>query len=657
MVTTPSAELQRTWSAARPALPTGLDAAAVRAGRHFAQRHWRLGRLRGDALRVDERGLQFRDLSEPALNRKLAEAREGIRRRLPEPDAVVDGLAVVAEACWRECGLRPHLEQIIAALAVRRGCLIEMATGEGKTLAVGLAAVIAGWAGKPCHVLTANDYLAARDVESLGPLYRRCGLRAGCVTGEMQPAERRANYDCDVAYSTPREVTADYLRDRLALGLLADGSRRLLHLLGRVGKAPEIVQRGLHTAIVDEADSALIDEAVTPLIISQRVPNPLLTDAVMTAHGMAAGLRRGCDYLPDELHREIKIPPATLRRLESEASSLPATWSGPHRRMELLRQALVAREFFKRDKDYVVEENEIVIVDEFTGRLMPQRMWQQGLHQAIEVKEGIAPGDVSQTLARLSFQRFFRRYRRLSGLSGTVAEAAAEFWFVYGLPMVRVPTHRPCIRKQWAGRYFADAEGKWTALLAETERLHAQGRPLLIGTRTIAASEEIARRLRERGLGFELLNATRHREEARIVAIAGERSRITIATNMAGRGTDITLGPGVRELGGLHVIAAEPNESGRIDRQLFGRAGRQGDPGSARMFVSMEDELLEGPVPGFVRRRIAEVLRVGAPGARRIAAAITKRAQRIMERKAFEQRRAVMEHDDWIEEALSFAGR
>jgi preprotein translocase subunit SecA len=277
-------------------------------------------------------------------------------------------------------------------------------------------------------------------------------------------------------------------------------------------------------------------------------------------------------------------------------------------------------------------------------------MWQQGLHQAIEVKEGLTPGEVSQTLARLSFQRFFRRYEHLSGLSGTVAEAAGEFWHIYGLPMLRVPTHRPCIREQWPDRYFPDADAKWTALLTEAARLHAQGRPLLIGTRTIAASEIIARRLTESGMPFELLNATR------IVAKAGQKSRITIATNMAGRGTDIVLGPGVTELGGLHVIAAERNESRRIDRQLFGRSGRQGDPGSAQVFVSMEDELLVGPIPLFSRNRVAQLLRHNVPGARTLAAGLAHHAQRTLERKAFAQRRGVMEHDDWLEESLSFAG-
>ena len=656
MVTTPSAELRRTHFAREMEMPSGLDAKAYAVARHAAQRRYPARSLRSDARRVGERVEELRALAEGDLDRRIQQARDAVRRRLGTHERTLDALAVIVEATAREQGLRAHPEQIIAALGVHRGFLIEMATGEGKTLAVGIAAALAAWSGKSCHVLTANDYLASRDAESLRALHSRCGLNTGCVTSEMPASARRVNYECDITYSTPREVTADFLRDRLALGPLADGGRRLVRSLGGVGRPAQSVQRGLYTAIVDEADSALIDEAVTPLIISQLAANGLLVEAVTAAHRMAAPLVRERDYTVDDLFNEIHIPPATLARLEAGAAQLPATWRGPHRRMELLRQALIAREFFLRDRDYVVDHGEIVIVDEFTGRLMPQRMWQQGLHQAIEVKEGLIPGEVSQTLARLSFQRFFRRYERLAGLSGTVAEAAGEFWHVYGLPMLRVPTHRPRISEQWPNRYFPDADSKWTAVVAETECMHREGRPLLIGTRTIAASEILAQRLSARGLPFELLNATRHREEARIVAGAGAHGRITIATNMAGRGTDIALGAGVRALGGLHVIAAERNESRRIDRQLFGRAGRQGDPGSAQAFVSMEDELLLGPTPPFARKRVAEMLRCQLPGAQALAAALVHHAQRTLERKAFDQRRAVMEHDDWLAESLSFAG-
>jgi len=656
MVTTPSAELRRTHFVKNGEVPAGLDAKAYRLAGYAAQWRCPSGPLRAEALLVNERVSRLHTLPEGALNQRLDLARDMVRRRNSPHAAMLDALSAIVEAVARERGLQAHPEQIMAALAVRRGFLVEMATGEGKTLSVGLAAALAAWSGKPCHVLTANDYLAARDAESLHAFYRRCGLSVGCVTGEMRAPERRGNYDCDITYSTPREVTADFLRDRLALGPLANGDRRLLRSLAHTGRPAQIVQRGLHTAIVDEADSALIDEAVTPLIISQRVPNALLIEAVISAHELAAALERGRDYVVNDLFHDIHIPSATLARLENSTGLLPPAWSGPHRRMELLRQALIAREFFKRDRDYVVDDGEIVVVDEFTGRLMPQRMWQQGLHQAIEVKEGFTPGEISQTLARLSFQRFFRRYEHLSGLSGTVAEAAGEFWHIYGLPALRVPTHRPCVREQWPNRYFADADAKWTALLAEVQRLHAQGRPLLIGTRTIAASEILARRLRELGMTFELLNATRHREEAQIVAITGQKGRITIATNMAGRGTDIVLGPGVSEMGGLHVIAAERNESRRIDRQLFGRSGRQGDPGSAQAFVSMDDDLLVGPVPLFSRKRVAQMLRYNVPGAQALAAGLVHHAQRILERKAFAQRRGVMEHDDWLEESLSFAG-
>jgi preprotein translocase subunit SecA len=650
-VSTPSAELRRTHYTRRSDLPSGLDARAY----GFAGRIERLRPgMRWYRARADRVRDRYRDLSTTALTRRIEAAREAMGRRHMDEGAIEEALAVTVEVGARECGLRAHPEQIIAALAVQRGSLIEMATGEGKTLVIGLAAAVSAWRGRPCHVFTANDYLATRDAAALESFYHRCNLRSGCVIDGMPTQERRKNYGCDITYATPREGAADFLRDRLALGALGTGARRLLHLLGG-GRLPgEIVQRGLYTAIVDEADNTLIDEAVTPLIISRKVCNPVLIDAVKTAHALAEGLQRGADYSVDELFREIHIPEAAAERIETEA--LPEIWSGPHRRMELLRQALTAREFYLRDKHYVVEGGEILIVDEFTGRLMSQRMWMQGLHQAIETKEGLDPGEVSQTLARMSFQRYFRRYGQLAGLSGTIAESASEVWQVYGLPVLRVPTHRPCIRLRWPDRYFAGCDEKWKAVAAEVQRLHAQRRPLLIGTRTIAASEEIARQLTRLGLQYRLLNATRHHEEAEIVAGAGHAGRITIATNMAGRGTDIVLGPGVRELGGLHVLAAEPNDSHRIDRQLFGRAGRQGDPGSAQLFAAMDDALLIRFAPDFLRRRAAEALAWRAPGSRLLAAALVHRAQRIAEQRGFEQRREVMRLDDWLDESLSFAG-
>ncbi len=407
---------------------------------------------------------------------------------------------------------------------------------------------------------------------------------------------------------------------------------------------------------MDEADSVLIDEAVTPLIISATHKNEMLKEAGAIAARIAGELAEGADYKLNVRYREVELTRSGREKLAARCSELPGIWRGNERRMELIRQALVAREFYRLNKQYIIDEGKIVIVDEFTGRQMPQRTWREGLHQAIEAKESLAISDPSETIARLSFQRFFRCFHRLSGMTGTAREAAGEFWHIYRLPVITIPTNRPCIREHWPDRVFADETSKWAAIVEEVARLHTSGRPILVGTRSVEASERLAGMLGERGLEFSLLNAVRHQEEAAIVAMAGERARITIATNMAGRGTDIKLAPGVAQLGGLHVIATERHESGRVDRQLFGRSARQGDPGSAQAFVSAQDELVRRYLPGSLQKILAGSLRSGLPAQQTIAQTAIKLAQRKAQSIAFKQRRAVLRTDTWLEEALSFAG-
>jgi preprotein translocase subunit SecA len=416
------------------------------------------------------------------------------------------------------------------------------------------------------------------------------------------------------------------------------------------------VMRGLHTAIVDEADSVLIDEAVTPLIISSAREGDAAAEAYRRAWDFAQSLVAGRDYAVDLRYREVELLPGGRERLSGRLAELPALWRGPARAAELIKQALTAREFFLQGRQYVVQEGKVVIVDEFTGRMMPMRRWRDGLHQMIEAKEGVEISPRDQTLARLSFQRFFRSFRRLSGMTGTATEAAAEFWHIYRLPVVVIPTHRSCVRREMPDCVFPDCESKWAAVLAEIQRLQGAGRPVLVGTRSVTASEALADRLAQLHLPFSLLNAMRHREEAAVVAGAGERGKITIATNMAGRGTDIKLGAGVAALGGLHVLATERHESRRIDRQLYGRAARQGDAGSAQAFVSMEDELVRRFTPGVARWQVEWSVRRGLPLATRLAGASFTYAQRHAQRLAFRQRRAVLKYDTWLAESLSFAG-
>ncbi len=636
----------------------GLDAWV-----HGLAGRWRRGAGRSAALLaraagIDARAEALRHLSDNQLRARLEELRATFRRSEARGAPLLDdALAAVREAAGRQTGLHPYREQVAGALALHQGWLIEMATGEGKTLTAALAAVIAGWSGRPCHIVTVNDYLAQRDAAWFRPLYQFCGVSVGCVTGLLEPAARREAYGRDVTYTTSKEVVADFLRDRLRLGQVQHAGRRLVRALLQPGAlAGDLVMRGLHAAIVDEADCVLIDEAVTPLIIAQPRDNQALREACVTAHRLAAALEPGRHYRVDARHREVELLAPGRDWLAAQAEALPGIWRGAERRRELIEQSLTAREFFKRDRQYVVQEGQVVIVDEFTGRLMPNRNWSEGLHQAVEAQEGLAVTEPDETLARLSFQRFFRLYPRLAGMTGTAREAAAEFWHIYRLPVAPIPTHRPCCREVLPDALFAEADARWAAVAEEVLRLHAAGRPVLVGTRSVEASERLAAQLVARGVEHHVLNAVRHQEEAQIVAAAGQPGQITIATNMAGRGTDIRLGRGVAEAGGLHVIATERHESGRIDRQLFGRCARQGDAGSAQACVSLEDELLRRFLPAALRGRLQAVLRANPVRARPLVEAAVRLAQRTAQSQAFKQRRAVLRADTWLDEALSFSG-
>jgi preprotein translocase subunit SecA len=651
---------QRLTHYKKPAkLLTGLDAFVDGVAGRVKRLRQGLTELRHDAESVDAQAAEWSKLTDHHLRERLVEFREKFRRD-PEPDkeVVLSALGAIREVSERQTGMRPYVVQLMGALALYRGFLAEMATGEGKTLTAGLAAVMVGWSRRPCHIVTVNDYLVQRDAEWLGPLYRFCGAKVGHVTGQIGPEERKRGYNADVTYTTSKELLADFLRDRLALGELQNPTRRLLrHLIQTRPVATDgLVQRGLHTVIVDEADSVLIDEAVTPLIISMHHENEFLRSAVMLAHEIAGGLEQGRDYTVNWRYREVELTPEGQRAVEQKCHQLPGFWRGVDRREELIRQSLSARELFRPGREYLVSDGKVMIVDEFTGRVMPNRTWREGMHQAIEAKENIEVTSPSETVARMSFQRFFRCFYRMAGMTGTASEAAGEFWQIYRLPVVTIPTNRPCIRQQWPDKAFADEESKWTTIVEEIGRIHQSGRPLLVGTRSVAASEHLAHLLRERGFSHRVLNAARDKEEAQIIAEAGEPSRITIATNMAGRGTDIKLGKGVQALGGLHVIATERHESGRVDRQLFGRSGRQGDPGSAQACISMGDELVRRFVPERLRNSVKNMIRTRTPGWEKAAGSVVTVAQRSAQRLAFKQRRNVLRTDTWLEEALSFTG-
>ncbi len=627
----------------------GLVKRCVPRLRHFSER--------AEAVLKFEK--QFADMSNAQLRETIEPMRETFRRCRDTREDLDRAFALIREVAMRQIGERPFAVQVAGAFALEAGCVAEMATGEGKTLTATMPATVAGWRGRGCHIITVNDYLAKRDAEWMGRIYHFCGLKVAHVEQGLLDVDRRAAYAADITYCTNKEVTADFLRDRLVLGRCGGLASALLDQVAGTRRPvlEGLVQRGLHYAIVDEADSILIDEAVTPLIISGPGPNAEQTLAFRQAAGLAAQLDVQSDYRVDNRYQEIELTQGGKKRLAQLSAGLGGLWSGARRRQELMVKALTAKELYRRDHQYVVDGGKVVIVDEFTGRLMPDRQWRDGLHQAVEAKEQIEVTPPKETYARISFQRFFRMYGKLAGMTGTAREATAEFWQIYHLPVVVVPTNRPCIRQYLPDFVFTHEATKWQKIVEEIARVHATGRPILVGTRSVRASEFLSKLLLEQGLEHRVLNAVHHREEAQIVAQAGQKGWITVATNMAGRGTDIKLGPGIAALGGLHVIATERNESGRIDRQLFGRCARQGDPGSAQAIVSLEDEF----VARYARRVVNSLKKRPGNGDQDIASSATRavfhyvqwRADRI----ALRRRKAVIKTDHWLDDHLSFAGR
>jgi preprotein translocase subunit SecA len=593
-----------------------------------------------------------RQLAQEANDLRLELRAGGITQEL-----AARGFALTREVAQRRVGLRHFDVQILGGWVLLNGMAAEMQTGEGKTLVATLPAAAAALAGIPVHVITVNDYLAERDARWMGPIYQAMGLSVGIIIQGMTIEQRQQAYGCDITYCTNKELAFDYLKDGLALGRRPGQIQvKLERLYGADARLARLCLRGLCFAIVDEVDSVLIDEARTPLIIAGAGDHTYSGEIYQQALNLARQLQEGQDYTLDRLHRRLDLTEAGKLRLEELARPLGGLWQRRLLREELGRQALVALHLYSEDKEYLVRDDQVHIIDEYTGRIMPDRHWEQGLHQLIETKEGCPVTQQQETLARISYQRFFRRYLHLAGMTGTATEVANELWAVYRLNVVPIPTNKPLIREEWPARVFASAREKWAAVLARIEELHARGRPVLVGTRSVAASEHLSRLLDEAGLPHRVLNARQDKEEADIVAQAGQLGQITVATNMAGRGTDIALGPGVAELGGLHVIATERHDARRIDRQLFGRCGRQGDPGSYESFASLEDDILSIFLGRPAGRLARAILRPGRdPGARpgRILATL---AQIQAERTHFHIRRDLLKFDESLDEAMAFTG-
>lgn len=567
-------------------------------------------------------------LSDARLRAKTDEFRLRLTKGETLDDLLPEAFAVVREAAKRVMGLRHFDVQLMGGCILHRGKIAEMRTGEGKTLVATLPAYLNALEGKGVHVVTVNDYLARRDSEDMGRVYRFLGLSVGLITHEMDYPARKAAYAADITYGTNNEFGFDYLRDNMVISL------------------DQMVQRPLHYAIVDEVDSILIDEARTPLIISG--PGAQSTSLYQVMADVAAKLKEGEDYTVDEKQKTVAPTETGIAKTEKllGVSNMYDGENGVDYSHQLMA-ALKAKALMHRDRDYVVKDGEVIIVDEFTGRLMFGRRYSEGLHQAIEAKEHVKVERESQTLATITFQNYFRMYDKLSGMTGTAKTEEQEFQKIYGLDVVVVPTNKPNIRIDYPDVIYKTRRAKYRAVANAIEELHKKGCPVLVGTTSIQQSEELSELLKKRGIEHNVLNAKFHEKEAEIVADAGQMGAVTIATNMAGRGTDIVLGDGVAELGGLHIIGTERHESRRIDNQLRGRCARQGDPGSTRFYLSLEDDLMRlfgsDNISGIMDKLGMEE---DEPIEHKIVTRSIESAQKKVEARNFEIRKQVLEYDD-----------
>jgi preprotein translocase subunit SecA len=547
----------------------------------------------------------------------LSTRREMMRESADADETAVAAFALVREMCGRVLGVRHHPCQILGGMVMLNGMLAEMATGEGKTVTAVLPAATMALRGTPVHVVTVNDYLANRDAEELRPLYAALGLSVGLIVHGLSPEQKRVEYARDVVYCSNKELAFDYLRDRIALREYRTHALwQIQSSLGAGGSCQQPIMRGLHYAIVDEADSVLIDEARTPLIISSERPDEhaaVYRDALKVVRT----LRLGEHFRFDANAKSVMLTSLGRAALGGAAECKAGILAIPSAREDMARQCLMALHVFQRDHHYIVSDGKVQIVDEYTGRVMADRTWERGLHQFVELKEGCELSTRRETIARVTYQRLFRRYLKLSGMSGTSAEVADEMLSIYGLATVRVPTHRRVLRRNLGTTMLAIEQQKLARVVERALELSAKGRPVLIGTRSVAASEALSRLLLERGANHALLNARQDVAEAEAISLAGQPGRITVATNMAGRGTDIKLTAESRAAGGLHVILTEFHESGRIDRQLFGRSGRQGDPGTCEAITAVTDDLYVQFFPRWLCGRSvgAELRRSMAQGA------------------------------------------
>ena len=579
------------------------------------------------ADQIEAKSDEYEKLTDKQLQHKTEEFKKELEKGKNLDDILVDAFATVREAAKRVINEKPFYTQVLGALAIHYGNIAEMKTGEGKTLTSVMPAYLNALTGEGVHIITVNEYLASRDAAWMGQIFEFLGLTVGTNLRDLSPAEKRERYNCDILYSTNNEIGFDYLRDNMVV------------------RKEDRVQRPLNFAIVDEVDSVLIDEARTPLIISGGAMHS--NNQYLDAQRFVKDLKENEDYIIDEKTNSINLTDEGSRKCES-FYGIDNMYDIKHSALvHHINQALRANFTMKNEVDYVVQDGKVVIVDQFTGRLMQGRAFSEGLHQAIEAKEGVKINEETKTLATITFQNLFRMYKKLSGMTGTAKTEEEEFRNIYNMYVIQIPTNKPVIRKDMADLIFATKQDKYNAIIKEIKERHATGQPVLVGTIAIETSELISNMLKKERIKHEVLNAKNHAREAEIIAKAGEIGSVTIATNMAGRGTDIKLGEGVKELGGLCVIGTERHESRRIDNQLRGRAGRQGDPGYTQFFVSFEDDLMVR----FGTDRFKDLLQAAGLGTTinlrsKTMTRNVETAQKKVEGNNFDIRKSLLQYDD-----------
>ncbi len=606
------------------------------------------------AMEVAEREYQELDLVE--RNCVVLSLRESLAGKKLETVDLVQAFALIRVAMQQTLGLRLHDEQLYAGWCLLAGYFIEMQTGEGKTVTAALPAIVMALAGVPVHVITANEYLVERDRRNLMPVYQWFGLKSGVVLADQDEPARREAYACGIVYCTHQQVVFDYLRDNRAMSRHRKGiAEKIRNLLE--GEAYLPVQRGLCFAVVDEADSVLVDDARTPLILAETsATDDLAMGEAAVALAIARGLEEGTHYVLKMEVRRARLTEAGLKLIGEHTSQLSGSWKFERYRHERICQALVALYLYRRDIDYLVQDGRVDLIDQSTGRLTPQRRLQHGLHHILEVKERCRVGKESSPVSSLSFQRFFTRYHRLSGMSGTLREARHELHRVYGPRVLSIPTAEKSRRVMLPTQVAGSRTIQLDQVARQVDQLRSDGRAVLIGTRTVQMSDETSRFLSRRGIEHTVLNARQDTEEASVISCAGRNGQVTVATNMAGRGTDIKPDSEVIEAGGLHVINLEMNDSRRIDRQLHGRAARQGDPGSCQDFLSLDDELLVKELHSIFYRLLSALVGPTGCASSRMITALTRMAQKKVETRHERQRVSISRGQTQLQRALAVGG-